>query len=450
MDDAEKTPNEKLRYERLRRGWSQKKIAFDIDISKDVISRWETGERMPSPYYQEKLCLLFGKNAEELGFLKTKPRTNMLPVNTPTTQNTEILPLLTHAISQGIIAATTELGEKQDMDKLRRELMELALGLTGSVVFSPLSASIATEDFLAQCAASIKGCWYLMRGKGLAIAEEILSTTLPALVKLAVQPSKNQQQAARIATEACMIRAIIAKHRLNFALREISCKEAVQFSHYTQDSTLQAAALMYLGYTYIFAPPLRPKKAVETFLEALEILGSTAPLLKSDICMGLSDAYAQCKEEKLSHYYTQLAQESYPTHPELDPSNLYADCALDTVYQWEAKAYLSLAMYYPDRDYYQKAWDALDRSVKVQAISERCSMETLIYQADAARGLGDLDLYTNSLRKGIAMALEIGSQLRYQDAFNIYQRTPDKWRSERQIQALAHDGFFRLSEGRNG
>src|SRR5581483_8553584 len=69
MGDKAKQPNEQLRTERLRRGWSQKKVSFDIDTSKDVVSRWETGERVPNLYYQEKLCRLFNKTADELGFL---------------------------------------------------------------------------------------------------------------------------------------------------------------------------------------------------------------------------------------------------------------------------------------------------------------------------------------------------------------------------------------------
>ncbi len=79
MGENEKQPNEQLRTERLRRGWSQKKVAFDIDTSKDVVSRWETGERAPSLYYQEKLCRLFGKTADELGFIQLGP--NQSPTN---------------------------------------------------------------------------------------------------------------------------------------------------------------------------------------------------------------------------------------------------------------------------------------------------------------------------------------------------------------------------------
>src|SRR5713226_8843750 len=64
-----KVPNIRLRSERELRGWSQSKVAKEIGTNTDRISRWECGDSTVSPYYREKLCTLFGKNARELGFL---------------------------------------------------------------------------------------------------------------------------------------------------------------------------------------------------------------------------------------------------------------------------------------------------------------------------------------------------------------------------------------------
>src|SRR5690242_3589382 len=68
--DREKKPNPLLRRERQLRGWSQQKVAELVGTSEDVVSRWERGERKPSPFFQEKLCVLYGKSAEELGFIE--------------------------------------------------------------------------------------------------------------------------------------------------------------------------------------------------------------------------------------------------------------------------------------------------------------------------------------------------------------------------------------------
>jgi tetratricopeptide (TPR) repeat protein/transcriptional regulator with XRE-family HTH domain len=58
-----------LRAERELRGWSQAKLAEAVGSTPRNVSRWEKGQTLPHPYYREQLCLLFGKNARELGLL---------------------------------------------------------------------------------------------------------------------------------------------------------------------------------------------------------------------------------------------------------------------------------------------------------------------------------------------------------------------------------------------
>jgi len=64
-----KKPNRKLQHERELRGWSQQKVAEEIGTDEKRIGVWERGESTPSPYFRQKLIELFGKNAQELGFL---------------------------------------------------------------------------------------------------------------------------------------------------------------------------------------------------------------------------------------------------------------------------------------------------------------------------------------------------------------------------------------------
>ena len=58
-----------LKTERELRGWSQAKVAEAVGSTPRNVSRWEQGHTLPHPYYREQLCLLFGKNARELGLL---------------------------------------------------------------------------------------------------------------------------------------------------------------------------------------------------------------------------------------------------------------------------------------------------------------------------------------------------------------------------------------------
>src|SRR5439155_19345556 len=93
MDSNTKKPNRSLRSYRENQGWSQQKLAELVDTSEDMVSRWERGTTKTSPYYRVKLCALFGKTAEELGFIEqeyTKTSDNNLEDNTLT----ELLQLL--------------------------------------------------------------------------------------------------------------------------------------------------------------------------------------------------------------------------------------------------------------------------------------------------------------------------------------------------------------------
>ncbi len=68
--DKPRNPNEQLRYQRELRGWSQRKVAAEIGTAEKRVSAWECGESVPGPYFREKLCTLFRKDAKELGFVR--------------------------------------------------------------------------------------------------------------------------------------------------------------------------------------------------------------------------------------------------------------------------------------------------------------------------------------------------------------------------------------------
>jgi len=61
--------NEHLIQARKLRGWSQQRVASEVGTDEKRVSAWERGDNLPAAHFQEKLCALFGKNAEDLGFL---------------------------------------------------------------------------------------------------------------------------------------------------------------------------------------------------------------------------------------------------------------------------------------------------------------------------------------------------------------------------------------------
>src|SRR6266700_8174099 len=76
-------PNALLRHQRQLRGWSLQHVADQLcklceeedripGVTADMIGKWERGEKKPSPFYREKLCLLYGTTADKLGFIDTQ------------------------------------------------------------------------------------------------------------------------------------------------------------------------------------------------------------------------------------------------------------------------------------------------------------------------------------------------------------------------------------------
>src|SRR5437588_430816 len=66
-------PNERLRRARSLKGWSQADLAEQIGTSFEIVSRWERGVTIPSPYYRERLCVVLGQSAEDLGLVRGRP-----------------------------------------------------------------------------------------------------------------------------------------------------------------------------------------------------------------------------------------------------------------------------------------------------------------------------------------------------------------------------------------
>lgn len=65
--------HEQIRYERLRRGWSQADLAKRAGCDTKTVGRWESGERLPRPYHRQFLSELFGKDAEAFGLMEQAP-----------------------------------------------------------------------------------------------------------------------------------------------------------------------------------------------------------------------------------------------------------------------------------------------------------------------------------------------------------------------------------------
>lgn len=129
MDEIKKVyyPNQRLRYHRLLLGLSQRRLAEQIGTTEDKVSRWERGERKPNPYYREKLCKIFNKNAQELGFIQQEPS---IVKTTSSELAFETQPIL----SLGDDIMSTQ--DTQNNLLTRRQTLQAMVGATGALFTS--------------------------------------------------------------------------------------------------------------------------------------------------------------------------------------------------------------------------------------------------------------------------------------------------------------------------
>lgn len=148
--NGEKKPNTILRRERQLRGWSQQKVAELVGTSEDVVSRWERGERKPSPFFQEKFCVLYGKNAEELGFIQSHLNQSFTVITLVTDINQAINERLDQA--ESIVNLAWEAWFASRPKQATREITKLLPNLE-KMIYMPLTAihGLRTKELVIRC-----------------------------------------------------------------------------------------------------------------------------------------------------------------------------------------------------------------------------------------------------------------------------------------------------------
>jgi transcriptional regulator with XRE-family HTH domain/tetratricopeptide (TPR) repeat protein len=475
-------PNMKLRAARKQMRWSQVTAATKIGVERKTYMRWENGQNYPQFKALDLVCQTFNMTPEELGFvsiplpvkiveeissiIEPMPLSSLsqrTDINTPLQPGFHIAKILTiinglneQDLLQGIAQARIDreievlstllsqqyLSGESSFLKRQAFITIAALPAIQTIHFDTQATHFKIGEFLIQCTASITCCWRLLKYDGLKDANYILHKIVPSLTHLAFQPSRHQQPAAALAAQANMLMSITAKHMLDF----IGLKEyghiAIKCGQAARDNVLIALALLYLHDAYLLSNKIDGvQKALEVVLKAFRILDKKETLLRSNIAIVLADLYARSGDEKKALDYIALAQNWFLANPEHDPGFIAVDYGLHSLYQGEGETYFKLAQFYPHQGYYQKAWDIFAQSRKTQLVSERTTSETIIYQADAAQRLGDLQAYVDLLREGALLALRINSLKRYNEAVEVFNNIPVKWRKEQKIKVLEQDIF---------
>ena len=428
----QKQPNERLRHERESRGWSQKRVADLIDTSKEIIGLWERGERGTGKKYQEKLCQLFGKSAEELGFiqdthkLESSHGIDTLPVSSLSTSY--FLSSFYGASDQEICIPRSLFTPPLSVENTLPDWgvwfgTKLAQIITivdqwqGQALYCDQLQTLLDQEILgfdAMKPQSNDESYLLSRRQAL-----VSIATLPVALWTSVQQgitsaSMTEKLLTRCAASITSLWHLLKGSELSLIEQTLSTYLLTLVTLAQQPSPYQKTAARLTSQAYrlygIIAlhrnnlkarenycqqalyfseiaenPSLivsahislastfyygkNPLKAAQIYEKALLQKDLIPDLQHARIHAELAVAYAQQKREQDALSSLGLAQDLYPDYPENDPSFLYADFSPASMVLEKGLTYLALAQYFPDHSYKQDAWDSFARIEKLQAES---------------------------------------------------------------------------------
>ncbi|QBD81535.1 XRE family transcriptional regulator [Ktedonosporobacter rubrisoli] len=456
------TPNAKLEAARMQRRWSVAVASEKAGVSINTFNRWERGLQVPQLGTLDQACRAFGLSPEELGFenairakrratatAKPPPLSCPASINHPSTNQ----PSSNTAYTPTIVVCQQPAYELQTcLEQARRSLEGMkityskggdegvsrrqaivALISTPAVVFgltqSASSAALRPQEALALCEAAIPLSWRLYFEGGLVEVGQILPGYLSQLMALAQHPSQHQQKAARLTSQANQLSSLLSLQYQNFGTALTYARQAFEYGTLAADPNLQTASLIRQAQVYFYLK--HPQQRLQAFEQALLYSNQSTDLLRGRVYIGLSEVHGELGHQRQAQYFQDLAHATFPKQCEDDPNFYYTHFNAWSFCGFEGLMYLNL--HHPN-----KAWEEFeqaDKNVPRAPVPNR--VELHVRQASAALAMGDLDQSCIYVGRAVTSALQAGNQLRYDEAYDIYEKMLARWGKEPRLKELA-------------
>ena len=457
------TPNRKLEAARLKKRWSIVVASKKVGVSVNTFNRWERGLQLPQLETLDQLCKAFDMSPEELGFenvIVAKRRTKatiqnqvsteksvideQLPTNVAIQETPVSLPQSQHFRNElatyvkQVKKSLEEISQAQKSDiteqsegLLRKQAVTLLVSAPAAVfglAQDTRELLLYSDEVLSLSAVSLPLCWQLYYEGGFSELNRILPGYITQLSALAQQPSRHQKWAANLASQAHQLSYLLALQRQDFGTSLKHIQDATHYGQVAVDINLQAASLARKAYVYFCLH--HDIQRLQAYQEALRFCNACSPLLKGYIYTGLAETHASRKDDTMAHEFLKLARESYPDRPEDDPVYSYTHFRWPTFYNFAGQVYLHL-------NQPRQAWGAFANVDKLVPVSEEpYRVELVVNQAATALALGEQEQSCALLETAVKSARALGSALRYDEAYMIYERMQEKWGQEPRVKAL--------------
>jgi DNA-binding XRE family transcriptional regulator/tetratricopeptide (TPR) repeat protein len=446
--------NHKLRAARKAKAWTIEMAAEKIGVSPVTYGRWEKGTQTPYLPAVRDICKVFHKSPQDLGLdhlleepAEEETKNGTSPFVTQQLPTDHRLSAIT--LTQEEVALFYSLigDDMKQFDPAKRETIEKVLKTVriaaGASLLSPVQGLVQmgtllhTEEILAVSGTNVPIFWRLYFDGHLAEVGQALPGYLSQLSSLAEEPSMYQKQAANLASKAHQLACMITLQPQDYASALIHADHALQYARVAEDPGLQVASLIRKALVYFYLK--RPSQKLWAYQEAMQFSKSVSPLLQGRVYMGLAEAYSDLTRLDPTHetaalQFLERMYRTFPENPKGDQAFAFTHFKLPQGY--EGVVYLNL-------NQPSKAWEALtqvDRNTPTLIVPDR--VELTIRQAKASVALENLEQSKTYLERAVDSANRLGSQLRRNESYGVYQQMLNKWPNEQQVKDLAE--LFRL------
>lgn len=427
MKEQEKQPNKHIKRERELRGWSQQTLATHLDTTEQVVCRWENGDHKPNRHFQAQLCQLFGKNAEELGFIANEDLSSLPSLN----DQQQSTPLLSDPGTQVIIEGKQ--GGSINLDRLRRLLLQDVLGLLTTGSLPPELTSFVmtqpTEETVSKANIAIAHCWEQYYTGNTFLVEQFLPALLSQLVPLfPLSQSQHKKDLAGIISQAYQLLCDLATDQENFGIALTYGKQALLYAEQAEEANIQVTASIRLANFYFHRK--QSLYSLRAYKQALPLINHATPLLRGRVYAGLAEVLAMRNQQQEALTYMGLAHEHYPEHPEFDPAYYYTHFSRYGLFVFgEGQTRLSLNQ--PKEA--QESFSYAEKNLLLLETEPLSHVDILYYQTASSVMLEVLEESYNQIQVAVTLAKKASSRLYYNKILAIYQEMQKKWPHERQV-----------------
>jgi transcriptional regulator with XRE-family HTH domain len=443
--------NEKLQRARLEKHWSVAVASRRAGVSTNTFNRWERGLQIPQLATLDQLLLAFNMSAEELGFGFVISPVQRVEYHSPTMlgveksggvsssgseveENASATPmnyLLRSARPARIQSVASARAEAEAEQLSRRQVMAALIGTPAAIFCARQGDNLSllrAEEILTLCASHIPLCWQLYFEGGRADVEKVLPDYIAQLSTLARYPSPYQKRAALFLSQAYQLASLLATQHQDYGAASTAAQQGLIYGELANDTNLQVASLIRQALVSYFLKRSRP--CLQAYQNALQRAPQASPLLQGRVYVGLAEVYSRHSQENEAKHFLEMGQATFPQLAEDDPCYTYTHFTYTSVSTYEGLMYLNLRQ--PVQS--EQAFARIDRLISTDAVPNR--LELIVHQAMLACSQGELERTSQLITSAVPMAHTLGSQLRADQIYEVYERMLSKWGHEPKVQEL--------------